>query len=161
MTEILAKLEPSLGRRWFGVIVLTLVGVLLAYVSFFHPPQSMAAKILFPLMALAFLWQAQWNLRVTKTGLYLTREGLFDASGKEICALYNMLEVDRGLFAFKPSNGFLVRMQEPLGNAWAPGLYWRLGKRLGIGGATQPAQAKAMADMIEVMILERSMGPEA
>ncbi len=161
MTEVLAKLEPSLGRRWFGVIVLTLVAVMLLVITFTQPPQSLSGKIFLPLLAFAFLWQAQWNLRVTKHGLVLTKEGIFDGNGKEICSLYNMIDVDRGLFAFKPSNGFLLRMHEPLGNTWAPGLYWRIGRRLGIGGATQPAQAKAMADIIDIMILERSMGPES
>ncbi len=160
MSEILARLEPSLGRRWFGVVVLTLVGGLLLYISFFQPPQSLAGKILLPVIAVGFFWQAQWNLRVTKTGLILTHEGLFDGNGNQICALYNMMEVDRGLFAFKPSNGFLIRLYEAEPNAWAPGLYWRLGRRLGIGGATQAAQAKAMADILDVMILERSMGPD-
>ena len=159
MSETLAKLEPSLGRRWFGVIVLSFVGVTLAYFSFFQPPPTLAGKILLPLLAVAFLWQAQWNLRVTKTGLYLTKEGLFDGNGKQICALYNMVEVDRGVFAFKPSNGFLIRLYEAEPKSWAPGLYWRIGKRLGIGGATQPAQARAMADVIDILILERSMGP--
>ena len=161
MTEILTKLEPSLGRRWFGAIVLSFVAVLMLYISFFQPPASLAGKIVLPLMAFAFFWQAQWNLRVTKTGLYLTKEGIFDGNGKQICALYNMMEVDRGLFAFKPSNGFLIRLHERERNAWAPGLYWRIGRRLGIGGATQPAQAKAMADIISMLILERSMGPES
>ncbi|MCP5073634.1 MAG: hypothetical protein GY947_10125 [Rhodobacteraceae bacterium] len=160
MSEVLARLEPSLGRRWFGVVVLTLVGVLLLYISFYRPPEALVGKIGLPLIALAFLWQAQWNLRVTKTGLVLTREGLFDGNGKQICALYNMMEVDRGVFAFKPSNGFLIRLYEAEPNAWAPGLYWRLGRRLGIGGATRAAQAKAMADILDVMILERSMGPD-
>jgi len=161
MTETLAKLEPSLGRRWFGVIVLSMVGFMLAYLSFFEPPESMLGKILLPILAVAFFWQAQWNLRVTKTGLYLTSEGIFDGKGTQICALSNIRNVDRGLFAFKPSNGFLVRMHQSLGTAWAPGVYWRFGKRLGVGGATQPAQAKAMADIIDIMILERSNGPEA
>lgn len=160
MSETLAKLEPSPGRRWFGVIVLSLVGILLAYVSFANPPQSLVGKLGLPVLAVLFLWQAQWNFRVTKTGLYLTKEGLFDGEGTRICALDNMREVDRGLFAFKPSNGFLLRLREPVGYGWAPGLYWRIGKRLGVGGATQPAQAKAMADIIDVMILERSMGQE-
>ncbi|MCP5087653.1 MAG: hypothetical protein GY952_12720 [Rhodobacteraceae bacterium] len=160
MAEILAKLEPSLGRRWFGVVLLTLVGVLLLYVCFFHPPQVLAGKIGLLVIAVGFLWQAQWNLRVTKTGLVLTREGLFDNDGKQICALYNMMEIDRGLFAFKPSNGFLIRLHEAEPNAWAPGLYWRLGRRLGIGGATKAVQAKAMAELLEVLILERSMGPD-
>ena len=160
MSEILARLDPSLGRRWFGAITLTLIGILLLYISFFNPPQLLAWKILLPVIALGFLWQAQWNLRVTKTGLVLTREGLFDAQGNQICALYNMMEIDRGIFAFKPSNGFLIRLHEPEPSAWAPGLYWRLGRRLGIGEATRTEQARAMADLLDVLILERSMGPD-
>jgi hypothetical protein len=160
MTEILARLEPSLGRRWFGVISLTVIGLVLLYVALARPPEGIAARILLLLFALLLLWQAQWNLRVTKTGLYLTEAGLFDGDDNLICAVSNMLEVDRGLFAFRPANGFLVRLAEPEKKGWAPGLYWRFGRRLGVGGATQASQAKNMADMIAVMIQERSMGPD-
>jgi len=161
MSEPLAKLEPSLGRRWFGVITLSAVGVLLLWIGFVQPPQSLFARIALPVVAVLFFWQAQWNLRVTKTGLVLTSEGLFDGKGQLVCALYNMMEVDRGVFAFKPSNGFLIRLHEREPRAWAPGLYWRFGRRLGVGGATNAGQARAMADIIDILILERSMGPES
>lgn len=158
MSEVLARLEPSLGRRWLGVITLTLIGGFLLYVSLKTPAESLFFRILLPLLAIALLWQAQWNLRVTKTGIYLTKQGLFDGRGKLICALDNMLEVDRGIFAVKPANGFLVRLNRTEPRGWAPGLYWRIGKRLGIGGATSASQTKAMAEMIAMMIQERAMG---
>lgn len=160
MDDVIASLEPSLGRRWFGALSLGALGVVLILAAFVQPPEIWWLKLLTPLLGLLFIWQAQWNLRVTATGLFLTRQGLFDGQGTLICALYNMREVDRGVFAFKPSNGFLVRLVEPEPKGWAPGLYWRLGKRLGIGGATHPAQNKAMAEAIEMLIMERVMGPE-
>lgn len=160
MDDVIASLEPSLGRRWFGALSLGALGVVLILAAFVQPPEIWWLKLLTPLLGILFIWQAQWNLRVTATGLFLTRKGLFDGQGTLICALYNMREVDRGVFAFKPSNGFLVRLVEPEPKGWAPGLYWRLGKRLGIGGATHPAQNKAMAEAIEMLIMERVMGPE-
>ncbi len=160
MDNVILKIEPSLGRRWFGAISLGVLGCLLIWVTFTNPPNNLLLKALVPLIGALFIWQAQWNLRVTKQGLYLTKEGLFDGQDTLVCPLYNMAEVDRGVFAFKPSNGFLVRLHEPEPKAWAPGLYWRVGRRLGVGGATHPSQNKELAQAIEVMIMERSLGPE-
>lgn len=160
MDDVIVKLEPSLGRRWFGAIALGTLGFLLIWVTFSRPPDGLFLKITVPVIGALFIWQAQWNLRVTKHGLYLTKEGLFDGQNEQVCALYNMAEVDRGVFAFKPSNGFLVRLHEAEPKGWAPGLYWRLGRRLGVGGATHPAQNRQLAQAIEVLIMERSLGPE-
>ena len=160
MNDVIATLEPSLGRRWFGAIALGILGVLLIAITLFQPPEGRVLKLLLPLIGVLFIWQSQWNLRVTKHGLYLTKEGLFDGQDTLICPLYNMAEVERGVFAFKPSNGFLVRLHEPEPKGWAPGLYWRLGRRLGVGGATHPAQNKELAQALEVLIMERALGPE-
>ncbi|MEM6619804.1 MAG: hypothetical protein AAF631_10930, partial [Pseudomonadota bacterium] len=58
----------------------------------------------------------------------------------------------------RPSNGFLIRLDEPEEAAWEPGLYWCLGRRIGIGGATNPAEAKRLAQKIEVLLMERTLG---
>ena len=160
MKDVIATLEPSLGRRWFGVLVLGILGILLIIVTMTQPPEDLSLQIIFLIVGVLFIWQAQWNLRVTKHGLYLTKEGLFDAQNSLICPLYNMAEVDRGMFAFKPSNGFLIRLHEAEPKGWAPGLYWRLGRRLGIGGATHPSHNKEMAQALELLIMERALGPE-
>ena len=158
--DILASLEPSLGRRWLGVIAATALGGLLIWHGAFNMEARGISRGLVVVFGLACLWQAQWNLRVTSTGLVLTRAGIFDGQGRLITPLDNILEVDRGILSFKPSNGFLLRLRDPEPSGWAPGLYWRFGRRLGIGGATAPAQNKAMAEAIEVQIMERSLGPE-
>jgi hypothetical protein len=160
MKDAIATLNPSLGRRWFGAIALGFFGATLIVIAMLNPTMSWFLKIVVPLTGALFIWQAQWNLRVSNNTLYLTREGLFDSQNRVICSLYNMAEVDRGVLAFRPSNGFLVRLHEPESNAWAPGLYWRLGRRLGIGGASHPAHNKELAQAIEVLIMERSLGPE-
>jgi hypothetical protein len=64
--------------------------------------------------------------------------------------------VERGAFAFKPSNGFLVRLDKPLGRGWAPGLWWRLGRLLGVGGVTSASQSKAMAEILSLELARRA-----
>ncbi|MEM7438185.1 MAG: hypothetical protein AAF393_01205 [Pseudomonadota bacterium] len=160
MSDIVAKLEPSLGRRWFGTIALGLAALGLLYVGLFRPPEATGVQIILLIAAAGFAWQAQWNLRVTHLGLYITQQGLYDTDDNLVVSIANIVEVDRGLFAFKPSNGFLLRLDEAELRAWAPGLYWRIGRRLGIGGATNPARTRALAEAIEVLIVERTLGPE-
>ncbi|HAR51528.1 MAG TPA: hypothetical protein DCS45_06565, partial [Roseovarius nubinhibens] len=56
---------------------------------------------------------------------------------------------------FKPSNGFIVILKEAQKPRWEPGMWWRLGRRVGIGGVTGAAEAKAMAEVISGQILAR------
>jgi hypothetical protein len=40
------------------------------------------------------------------------------------------------------------------GRRWQPGLWWRLGKRVGVGGVAPGHQTKAMAQIIEALLAE-------
>jgi hypothetical protein len=42
-----------------------------------------------------------------------------------------------------------------MGFAWVPGLWWRIGKRVGVGGVTPSQPARYMAEVMSAMILER------
>jgi hypothetical protein len=64
--------------------------------------------------------------------------------------------VERGAFAFKPSHGFTLVMKEKQPRAWAPGLWWRLGRRVGVGGVTSAGQTKFMAEQIALRIEDRN-----
>jgi len=63
-----------------------------------------------------------------------------------LTTLDNIEKVERGIFAMKPSNGFAVKLHQAPGFAFCPGLYWQMGRTLGIGGVTPRGAAKAMAD---------------
>ena len=64
--------------------------------------------------------------------------------------------VDRSIFAFKPAGGFLVRLKAPTtrGRVYAPALWWRSKRRVAVGGATAPSQAKPVADLIKIIVAE-------
>jgi len=93
-----------------------------------------------------------------RNAIILTKTGLHDLRGREIAHFDNIKSVDRGFVMFKPSNGFVVFLNDPLANAWEPGLWWRLGKRIGAGGTTAAASAKDMADILGMLIKERDEG---
>ncbi|MGR3434089.1 MAG: hypothetical protein ACU0CO_04240, partial [Shimia sp.] len=78
--------------------------------------------------------------------------------GREIAALPEIASVDRGTFAFKPASGFLVHTARPLGAAWAPGLWWRVGRQVGIGGVTARHEAKLMGEVLAAMVAARDAG---
>ena len=106
-----------------------------------NPPLAAALTLL----AAARLWNA------TNDKLELTRTELRTASGRVLTEVANIRSVDRGAFAFKPSNGFLVKLEEPRGASWAPGLWWQRGRLLGVGGVLRGGEARAMAEMITAL----------
>lgn len=153
--RVIARLEPAPGRRIFSLVALAGLGLLLVQVALARPPESIGWQVfLLVLGALALvlalrLWQA------TAHGLVLREDGLWEAGGRRLASIDEIASVDRGVFAFKPSNGFLVTLRRSAPRAWAPGLWWRLGRRIGVGGTTPGAAARAMADALAVMLDER------
>ena len=65
--------------------------------------------------------------------------------------------IDRGFFAFKPSNGFLLTTKSPGSRTWQPGLWWRIGRRIGVGGMTPGAQSKSVSEIIAIRVAQRDM----
>lgn len=153
--EVLATIRPSAPRRAFGLGVLLLLGALLAYLAFALPGLAMVMRLFLLALGALVLWIAARMGQVTRTGLELTREALRDSTGQVLAPLSEISGVERGTFAFKPSNGFLIRLKTRQPRAWAPGLWWRMGRRIGVGGVTAAADAKAMAEIITALLIER------
>lgn len=148
MTEVIATLAASPPRRVLAVGALGLTAALLLAVGLLQPPVSMAWRLYLLAFGALTLWLT-WRLwQATARQIVLTPEGLFDTEGRCLCPIDNIESVERGVFAFKPSNGFLVHMKAPMPRGWAPGLWWSVGRRLGIGGVTPAAHGRLMADLL-------------
>jgi hypothetical protein len=137
--EPITGMVPSIFRRSFGcgvlfglqwILVLVVIGIASGYAGY-------------------RMWQ--WSGRAIE----LTDDGLRMSDGTVLARLEDIHSVDRSFFAFKPSNGFLVTLKTRYPTKWAPGLWWRIGKRIGIGGLTSGAEGKIMADTLATMIAER------
>lgn len=152
--DVLATVAASAPRRWTGVGMLTTVGALVIYVALASPPQ-LGWHVFLLLIGAASFWLSHRMWTATADTIELTQSELRTGSGQVICHVDEIEAVDRGTFAFKPSNGFLIKTRTPAEIAWAPGLWWRLGRRIGIGGMTAATEAKFMSEALSVMLAER------
>ena len=152
--EVLATVKASVVRRWIGIGTLGILGFLLIYVAFAQPPAFTWQLFLLCVGALA-LWMADKMRRATERVIELTETELRDSSGAVLAQIGDIESVDRGFFAFKPTHGFLIKMKNPGARAWLPGLWWRVGRRIGVGGVTPGSQTRFMSEMLAAILAQR------
>ncbi|MEM8578182.1 MAG: hypothetical protein AAGF60_10050 [Pseudomonadota bacterium] len=152
--EVLARIEASPGRRLLGVGCMGLLAFMLFWVAFSTPP-SLGWQAFLLALGAASAWLALRMYQATALSLELTETTLRDSSGQILAEIDQIAAMDRGFFAFKPSNGFLLKTRSAAPRAWRPGLWWRLGNRIGVGGMTPGSQSKAMAEIIAVKLALR------
>ncbi|WP_254436800.1 hypothetical protein [Ruegeria arenilitoris] len=152
--EVLATVEASAPRRWIGVGMLTTVGVLVLYVALASPP-ALGWQLFLIVVGGAAFWLAYRMWFATADRIELTQSEIRTGSGHKIADVQDIESVDRGVFAFKPSNGFLIRTNTSTGARWEPGLWWRLGHRVGVGGMTAAAETKFMSEILSAILAER------
>ncbi len=155
--EVIAVVVASTGRRYLGMVSLGLLGILLLYIAVVQSPEIQWRVFLLVLGAGA-LWLTDKMRRATATRIELTETELRDSDGTVIALMADLEGMDRGFFAFKPSNGFLLRTHSKGDNAWRPGLWWRVGRRIGVGGMTSATQTKFMSEIIAAIMAKRDLG---
>jgi hypothetical protein len=157
-SKLLATITPSSTRRRVGFSVLCLLGGFSMYLAF-----SVTGGVFSQLVLIAFgaavLVLAEKLRRATLLTIELTADEIRDTSGRVLARIDDIKSIDRGVFAFKPSNGFMLMLKSGRGNAWAPGLWWRVGRMVGIGGVTRDAQSKIMSEILANILAERD-GPK-
>lgn len=157
--RIVARLACSPVRRAIAAGILALLGAFLLWVAVTStPPASWALAILLGCGGGA-LWLALALWRATAGEILLTREALRDGEGRLLCPLSEVERVETGMLALKPANGFLLHLRSRAPWGWAPGLWWRQGRRFAVGGSVSRHEAKAMAETI-MMMLARREAPE-
>ena len=122
--------------------------ILLAFVQ----PPAFGWQLFLIALGAGTLVVAERLRSATMLGLIMTETDLRDTSGQILTTLGNIKSVDRGAFAFKPSNGFVLRLHKSAPRVWAPGLWWRFSTRIGVGGVTPAGPAKYMAEQIALRV---------
>ncbi len=150
---IIATLAASPPRRLTGTVMLALLGGLLIYLAFSVPFST--SQVVLIISGTLVLIAASRLYAATSQVIELTQSELRVRGGVVLAELSNIAKVERGAFAFKPSNGFLVSTKTSGPRRWAPGLFWCFSRRIGIGGVTGAPQTKGMAEAIAVLIAER------
>lgn len=153
--EVLAELRVSPLRRVTAVTVMLGLAGVLFYVVWVNPPIAYL-QFLFVISGIGALIAARAVAKASAGAVILTTKLLRDRDGTQIAALDEIELVDAGFLALRPSNGFTIRLREPQQSMWRPGLWWRWGRRIGIGGMTPRQSGKMMSDMIKMQIAENT-----
>ena len=148
--DIIAVAVPSPPRRWMGIAMFVVLGAILIWLAA-ATPASALFRMFFLAVGAAALWMANFMRLRSTEGVVLTKEELRTESGQVLARVSNIKGVERGALAFKPSNGFLVRLNSRGAPGWAPGVWWRRGTLLGIGGILASRQSRAMADILTAL----------
>jgi len=152
--EILAFAQASTGRRVIGMGSLGFLGVMLIYIALASTPEIEWRVFLLAVGVVAIMLADKMR-RATSSRIELTETELRDSDGTVIARIADIAAMDRGFFAFKPSNGFLLRTNGSDERTWRPGLWWRVGKRVGVGGMTPAGQTKMISEIIAVKLALR------
>lgn len=153
--ELIAEMHAPPARRFLAVAIFYVLGAFFIGLALFRPPAEIIWLVFLLVGGGASFWSAEKMRQSTAHGIRLTTEALWETGGRHIVSLEDIETVDRGMLAFKPSNGFLLTTKTKQERAWRPGLYWILGKKIGIGGVTSRGQAKLMADTITMTLIEQ------
>lgn len=155
MTEPLAELRVSAARRFLGVGMVFALGALLLWLGLSQAYENLVWQVFVLACAGGALYAGMRMQQATALHIVLHADGVYDSDGVRLAALDDIETVERGMLAFKPSNGFMIRTKTPQPRRWRPGLYWVLGRRIGVGGVTAASQSKVMADIIALRLAER------
>jgi len=152
--DVIITVQASPARRIFGAGSLGVLGLMLVYLGFTLQGGVSGRVVLvlgggFALWATSKLWAAASRI------LELTETELRESNGSTLVKIDDIDRVERGTFAFKPSNGFMIILKQRHPRAWKPGMWWRTGRRLGVGGVTNAGQNKAMAEIMTAMMAKR------
>ena len=151
-------LSVSPVRRAIGTGLLIALGLILLWIALDRPPEAIGWRLFLLLFGSGALWLAVRLWRATAGSLRLTEDALVDTEGRVLARLDEIERIDSGVFAIKPSNGFTLRLRAPAGRAWAPGLWWRIGRSVGVGGVTNRDEARYMAGVLTALLSSRSRG---
>lgn len=152
--EVLAVARASIARRVIGLGALAALGLMLLHAALTEPLDS-GWQMALGAVGVVFILLAEIMRRGTASAIELTETALRDADGTVILTLDEIVGIDQGIWAIKPSNGFVLRSRNRLTRGWRPGLWWRFGRRVGVGGMTPARETKLLAEILTARLAER------
>lgn len=155
------ELRASKPRRVVACGGLVVIGAMFLWSGARDGELAGAARALMAGIGVLWLWGAFEMWRGTARSLRLTDAGLVDSSGTEVAALERIIAVERGMISMKPSHGMVLRLSAGAPARWVPGLWWRLGARVGIGGLTAKNDTRRFGDALELRVAAQRDGQTA
>jgi hypothetical protein len=156
MDTPLATLRPSAPRLWFTAACLAAFAALLVWIAVVQPPDGLGWRGFLLLSAVLVGWSGVRLYRNADRALILTEDALLDSRSGVVCRIADIERVNSGTFALKPARGFAIDLTQPGARTWAPGLWWRIGRSVGVGGMTGTVDTRMMAERLEALVTDRT-----
>ncbi|MCY4542472.1 MAG: hypothetical protein OXB95_08795 [Rhodobacteraceae bacterium] len=149
--EAIATIAPSPARRAITTLLLLVLGGLLIDSSFANRSAVVFGSITMAI-GVASIALAYVIYRTTRHSIELRGSAVVSTDGTLLAELDNISKIEIGLLDFKPASGFTIRLHEPMPAAWKVGLWWRIGRSVGIGGCTPKSDAKQFATILQARL---------
>ena len=145
--KVIFEVHPAPARRGLALVFMIVLAFMLIYTAI-TLETGFLYRVLLLVLGVVTMMGARSMARGTRGTVQLKKSGLYLSDGTVLADIDNVEKVERGLFAFKPSNGFAVKLKSKQPGAFVPGMFWRIGKTVGVGGVLNAGASKAMADMM-------------
>ena len=136
----------------FTIILLFLFGIYSILAIDREIESSDFLVLLFGVLVGFIFWR--YLKRYGNVGFVIKDGSIFLPDGRLLCKLSSIETVDTSPYTFKSTNGFIIRLKERSSLDWSPGLFWKLNKRISIGGLITKSESKWLSTAI-ITILAR------
>ena len=101
--------------------------------------------LLIPIIVVLGLWLKRFLNRYSKIGFLINELGMFNLDESLIFKMDEIERIDVSPYTFKSANGFIILLKTKSSFKFIPGLYWRLGNRISIGGLVSKNESKFLS----------------
>lgn len=152
---IMLQVAPAPVRRTAVSGVMAFLGLWGLWLALSDGGAETGLRLLLAILGVAATLAAVTLLRATDVTLTLDDAGLTDSRGRVLARLDEVVAVERGALSLAPTGGFVLRLATAGPAHWVPGVWWRVGTRVGVGGTTPRLKTREMAQLIEAMLALR------
>ena len=145
---------PNHRMKFLGGAIFFLLVFLLYTLSELNNENTLMTFFLLLGLVLLALWFKRFLKRYSKVGFQINSTGLYDLETNLICKIDDIHKVDVSPYTFKSANGFIVFSKTKSKFRSVPGLYWRLGNRISIGGLISKNESKFLSTTLLALIDE-------
>ena len=139
---------PSHRIKILGLVIFGLLLFLCYTISKIEEDLTLLDFLLIPTIIFLWLCFRKFLKRYSKVGFLINQSGLFNLDGSVICEIGDIERIDVSPYTFKSANGFIVILKTKSSFKSIPGLYWRLGKRISIGGLVSKNESKFLSQTL-------------
>ena len=143
-----------------GLVIFSLLLFMIYTISFLDGKTSLSDFLFLPLILLLGFWFKNFLKKYSKVGFLINEQGLFNLDKSPICKMHEIDRVDASPYTFKSANGFIIILKTKNSFESVPGLYWKLGKRISIGGLVSKNESKFLAGLLMQFLEKQKCKPE-